>query len=77
MAREITGKIYAIKGHDGTTHFVECTSLDDLFRYTIEEWLQKGYPIKGVTEITGNGSTPRVALYTNKRFKEIKSQYER
>lgn len=76
MAREIKGQIFALKEQGGYVHFVECSSLQDLYNYVVEGWLQKGYLIANIKKINSDGSTPKVALYTNEDFKLVKAQHE-
>lgn len=71
MAREITETLYRIKGYSGIPHYVECNGEEDLFRHIAKNWVIKGYPVSSVNRIDYDGSTPRVIVLTNKRFKEI------
>lgn len=48
--------------------FVECESEKDLIEYMALHW--QGEPAS-VVEVLNNGRTPKVALYTNKYYKEI------
>jgi len=48
--------------------FVECESEKDLIEYMALKW--SGEP-STVVEILNNGKTPKVAVYTNKYYKEL------
>jgi len=76
MAYEIKETLYRVKGYSGIPHYVECSSLCDLFHYLAKEWIMRGYPISSVNRMDADGSTPKVAVFGNKDFKIIKAQYQ-
>ena len=76
MAREINGTLYRIRGYSGVPHYVECENLYDLYCYIAENWMMKGYPISSINRMDADGTTPKVAVLTNKDFKRILSKYQ-
>lgn len=71
MAHKIEGTLYRIKGLSGVPHYVECESENDLFLHLINEWILKGYPVQAVNRLDHNGTTPKIAIYSNKEFKTL------
>ena len=69
MAREIKETLYKIHGFT-SNRFVECESLNDLYRHIAEEYVLKGYPVS-VAEVCADGTTPRVKVLSDKNFKRI------
>ena len=69
MAREIKGTLYKIHSFT-SSRFVECESLNDLYRYIAAEYVLKGYPVS-VAEVCADGTTPRVKVLSDRNFKRI------
>lgn len=76
MAHEIKETLYRVKNYSGISHYVECSSLYDLFHYLVKEWIMKGYSFSLVNRMDSDGSTPKIAIFKNKDFKIIKAQYQ-
>ena len=71
MAREINGTLYRIRGYSGVPHYVECENLYDLYCYIAEHWIMRGCPISSINRMDADGTTPKVAVLSNKNFKRI------
>lgn len=74
MPREITGQLYKIRCYSGVIRYVECTTINDLYRYIAEKTVE-GYAITSVNLMCDDGSTPKIRLFSDKDFKRILSQY--
>lgn len=75
MLQKIKNNLYKIKFHYGTSQFVECDNIEDLFFYIATELVPNGYVVSSVSEICVDGSTPKVKVFTDKRFKKILSDH--
>ncbi len=70
MSKEIKGTIYKLT-YTATWHeFVECSSKTELFEYVARQKLA-GYGITSVVEICKDGRTPKVAVLSDKEYKQI------
>lgn len=76
MARPINGLIFKIK-YDcwRSGHYIECQDKTDLFNFLADQQL-KGYLFLSVNEICPDGSTPKVAVRTDKEFLIILKEKE-
>lgn len=71
MARKIKGTIYRLQYTASWYELLECSSKQDLFEYIAKQMLNSGIIVVGVNELCKDGSTPKVAVYTDKEYKEI------
>lgn len=70
MSKEIKGTIYKLT-YTATWHeFVECTNKTELFEYVARQNLE-GHGVTSVVEICKDGSTPKVAVLSDKEYKQI------
>lgn len=70
MTKEIKGTIYKLT-YTATWHeFVECISKTELFEYVARQNLA-GYGITSVVEVCKDGRTPKVAVFSDKEYKQI------
>lgn len=74
MAREIEGVLYRVNFYGGQ-RFVDCSGRDDLLDYCARQ-VAKGSVVLGVNEIRRDGSTPKVPVLTDKRFKQLVQEYQ-
>lgn len=70
MAREIKGSLYRIEDQKGTTVFVDCENLEDLFRFVARKVLS-GVLVTDISEINADKTTPRVKVLSAPGFKKI------
>lgn len=69
--KEIKGQMYQVTLYGcSNKHFIECDDITDLFEYCAREII-KGAIFMSAKEINKDGSTPKVKVQTDKRFKEI------
>lgn len=70
MARRIEGTVfrltYAATWHD----YVECSSIEDLFKYIAQEYIN-GQIVTSANEICKDGRCPKVKVFTDSNFKKI------
>lgn len=70
MVRNIEENLFCIKSYAGNRYFIESETMDELAEYIAEREL-KGYSVASVTQICIDGSTPRIAIKSNKAYKAI------
>ncbi|MBQ7818557.1 MAG: hypothetical protein IJ341_02550 [Bacteroidales bacterium] len=71
MYREIEETLYMVNFYGcANQHFVEAKTIEDLFEYVAKRTL-KGDIFFSAKEICKDGSTPKVKVLTDKRYKEI------
>lgn len=73
MLKEINGPVYRIRLYTDRSWLVQCDTEDELAEYVFN-LEQKGYVITSVTSveyISGSITTPKVAIKSNKRYKEL------
>lgn len=70
MIHKINETLYRIRTYTGVIHFVECDSVKELYRYVIDLQL-KGYVITSINRMDSDGSTPKIAVFTNKEYKKL------
>lgn len=70
MIKEIKNPIYKINTLCGTPQFFECDTETQLYTCVADMQL-KGYMVTSVTRINPDGSTPRVAVLTDKKYQKI------
>lgn len=68
--KEINNQIYKVVIYCGGIHFIECENISELYTYVAKNE-SKGYVVTSVNEINKDGSTPRLAVKTNKEYKQI------
>ena len=68
MIREIKNKLACIKTYIGKRYYVEYETEDELAIY-VAGFDKKGYVTTSVTQICMDGSTPRIAIKSNKVYK--------
>lgn len=72
MLREINTKntLYKVNQMYGSSYFVEASSKEELFVFVADK-VSKGAIISSVSEIRLDGTTPKVKVLSDKRFKKI------
>ena len=76
MARRIEGTVYRLT-YTATWHdFIECNSLEELFEYVAREEVINGRTVASVNEMCKDGSSPKIKVRTDKKFKQILKKYE-
>lgn len=70
MARRIEGTIFRLT-YTATWHdYVECSSIEDLFKYIALEYIN-GQIITSVNEVRKDGRTPKIKVFTDSNFRKI------
>lgn len=71
MYREIEGTLYMVHFYGvANQHFVEAQTIEGLFEYVANHVIE-GDIFFSAKEIRKDGSTPKVKVQTDKRYKEI------
>ena len=77
MYREIKKTIYRIKTYSGRRVYVECDTKEDLLRFIATSLLDQHYTICSVCEICADGSTPKVRVFSDPRYKKIYQEMQK
>lgn len=70
MARRIEGTIFRLTYTATWNDYVECSSIEDLFKYIAQEYIN-GQIITSVNEVCKDGKTPKIKVFTDSNFKKI------
>lgn len=70
MLREINERLFKVKNLNGLSYYVEASSEEELFIFVADK-VSKGAIISSVTEVCLDGSTPKVRVLSDKKFKKI------
>lgn len=76
MILEITEPLYKIRTYDGVSHYVQSSTLTELYHYIIKSYVLNGHHITSVCKVNNNGTTPKVSLFGNPEFKLILAQHQ-
>lgn len=71
---KIEHTLYRINPVYGPVQYVDCRTEEDLFWHIVNEYDKKGIPINSVCQICKDGTTPKVKVFTNKKYKEIRKE---
>lgn len=69
MARRIEGTIFRLTYTATWNDYVECSSIEDLFKYIAQEYIN-GQIVTSVNEVCKDGKTPKIKVFTDSNFKK-------
>ena len=75
MAKEINGELFFVRFQNGTSCFVECVNINDLYHYVARKSISYTPIVQSVVHMRNDGCIENIPLGTH-RFKQILTQYK-